>query len=146
MQLHALLVGIDTYHPDTGVPPLKGCTNDIAAVTDLLRTRFGLSTDRIKTLKNAEATRANIEAAWLDHFCHNPEVCAGDTVLFYFCGHGSQQPTAPEFYPLDSARRDELLVCYDGRLPGNFDLSDKEIAQLLQRIPPEVTPVLIIDA
>ena len=146
MAIHALLVGIDRYHPDTQIPPLRGCTNDIDAFAALLRNRFAVSDAQLRLLRNEAATRAAIEGAWLDHLCHHPSLCAGDTVLFYFCGHGSRQPTAPAFYDRDTARQDELLVCYDGRLPGNFDLCDKEIAQLLARVPEGITPVLIIDA
>ena len=146
MPIHALLVGLDRYHPAASVPPLQGAVNDLHAFEALLRDRFDVPAANIRLLTNATATRAAVEAAFLEQLCHNPALRPGDTALFYFAGHGSRRPSAAPFRAFDGEGHDELLLLYDGRLPGHFDLSDKELAHLLARIPDFADPLLIVDS
>ncbi len=65
-------------------------------------------------------------------------------VLFYYSGHGSQERTPPEFWHLEPDRLDETLVCYDSRLPGNYDLADKELAKLIAHVARNNPHVVVI--
>lgn len=49
--LWALLVGIDTYKAP-GVPPLRGCVNDVEAMRQFLVNQLGVPADHIRTLIN----------------------------------------------------------------------------------------------
>jgi hypothetical protein len=138
-RVYALLVGIDEY--PAPIPPLRGCVNDITAVEHLLKAR--LAADEYlppKVLKNAEATRQAV----IDGFTHLREAGPDDVALFYYCGHGSQERTPPEFWHLEPDRLNETLVCYDSRLADNFDLADKELAKLIAVVAARGAHVLII--
>jgi pimeloyl-ACP methyl ester carboxylesterase len=126
--VYALLVAIDDY-PEP-IPPLSGCVADLEAMQAYLEGRIGADGHRLEamTLKNAEATRAAVIEAFQQHL---GQAGPGDTALFCYSGHGSQCPTAPEFYHLEPDRLDETLVCYDSRMPDNFDLADKEMSKLI---------------
>ncbi len=137
--VYALLVGIDDYQD---VPKLSGCLKDIEAVYDFLEANFDRGYLKVRALTNAEATRAAI----IDGFrSHLSQANADDIALFYFCGHGAQSPTAAEFKAFSPDGKEEGLVCYDSRAPGNFDLADKELAVLIDELAartPHVTIVL----
>jgi pimeloyl-ACP methyl ester carboxylesterase len=136
--VYALLVGIDDYpHP---IPPLRGCANDITAVEQLLGERLPARSFIPKVLKNADATRQNVIAG----FDHLRQAGPDDVALLYYSGHGSQERTPPEFWHLEPDRLDETLVCYDSRLPGNYDLADKELAKLIAAVAARGAHVLVI--
>ncbi len=126
--LFALLIAINHY--PRPVPSLSGCVNDIEAFETYLRNRLtGDAFDlHLRVLKNEEATRAAIIAGFREHL---QQAKAGDTVLFYYSGHGSQEQAPPEFWHLEPDHLNETLVCYDSRTPGGWDLADKELAYLL---------------
>ncbi|MGE7774707.1 caspase family protein [Chitinophaga sp. NPDC101104] len=149
MSVFALLVGVSAYHPDSGVSGLNGCLNDVKAMHDLLRNRFPDDPPgNVRILLNESATRNAVIAAFQEHLCQNTGIRDGDTVLFYYSGHGSHAPSAPEFLALneDSQGQDETLVLYDSRLPSNFDLADKELALLLSLVPEKAHTVVILDS
>jgi len=126
--LYALLIGINDYPENVG--KLNGCINDVNHMHDYLKDHFN-SGLLIESLKNSDATRDNIIKLSREHLGKAGE---NDAVLFYYSGHGSREMSAPgfkEFYP-DSM--DETIVCFDSRLPGGFDLADKELAALLAEI------------
>lgn len=127
--VYALLVGIDRYEPP--VPSLSGCVGDIEAMETFLRERIQREKCQIITLKNEQATYAAVTQAFLSHLGNARN---DDVALFYYSGHGSQAPTAPEFWYLEPDRLDETLVCYDSRMPGRYDLADKEISKLIANV------------
>ena len=143
-KLRALLVGINNYHPDSNVDSLNGCVNDIQLMESFLRENYGSDKLHINTLLNEAATKKGVINAFHNTFISDTK--AGDFVFFAYSGHGSFRSTAKEFEAFDPKRQDETLVCYDSRLPGNFDLSDKELALLLHQIPKGVNIVLVIDS
>ncbi len=144
-KLYALLVGINEYHPNSGVTNLDGCVHDVQAMEMFIEEHYGeILNPSIKVLLNENATRENIIQNFQSHLING--VKSGDTVLFYYSGHGSTSKTAAAFRKYDPKEQDETLVCYDSRLPGNYDLSDKEIAVLLSRIPDDVHTVVIADS
>ena len=80
----ALLVGVDKY-PDS---PLRGCVTDVQLQRELLIYRFGFAASDILTLTNAQATRENIETAFVTHLSEQAK--PGDVVVFHFSGCGSR--------------------------------------------------------
>ncbi|WP_353485181.1 caspase family protein [Haliscomenobacter sp.] len=143
--LHALLIAINEYAPGSGVRNLSGCLNDLAAVESFLRHHYAHLQPNIRKLTNAEATRAGVIKAFRAHLT-GPQIKNGDQVLFYYSGHGSYGPTAPEFAYNDPLKQDETMVCYDSRLPGKQDLSDKERGALLAEVPKGAEVLFIIDS
>lgn len=142
-KLYALLVGINEYHPETSVNHLKGCVNDVNAMSALLTQQYKNLDPDILSILNKDATRENLLQSFERHLGKaGPE----DIALFYYSGHGSYENTSPEFETYDSKNQNETLVCYDSRLRGHHDLADKEIAVLLERLDPEAQKILILDS
>ena len=128
-RLYALLVGIDAYPPP--IPPLSGCVNDVTAFAEVLRDRVGADALDLVVLADDEATRSAVTTHLSDHL---GRATAQDVAVFYFSGHGSQQATPEELWPIEPDRRNETLVCVDSRSPDSWDLADKELAGLLHGI------------
>src|SRR5207253_1764991 len=92
-------------------------------------------------LIDQQATRQAV----IDGFrAHLGRARAGDVVLFYYSGHGSQEGAPPEFWRFEPDRLDETLVCWDSRMPGRFDLADKELAQLIAEVAEPGPHVLVV--
>ncbi len=151
----ALLVGINQYLGD--VPALNGCVNDVKAMLQYLEGRSGdgyfdlklevlTSGDDDNPGERKPTRQAVIEAFRATLI----QAGSGDTALFYFSGHGSQEKAPPAFWNIEPDHLDETLVCYDSRTPGSWDLADKELAVLIAEItnkgpgvePPNVLVVL----
>ncbi|MEM7756768.1 MAG: caspase family protein [Cyanobacteria bacterium P01_A01_bin.40] len=81
----ALLVGINRYphHED-----LAGCLIDIELQRELLIHRFGFNPQDILTLSDRQATRENIETAFIEHLTAQAQ--PDDVVVFHFSGYGNQ--------------------------------------------------------
>lgn len=124
-KLYALLVGINEYQ---AVTPLHGCVADITAVEALLRERVAADTLDLLRLVDGEATRARI----IDGFrSHLSRATAGDTALFYYCGHGSEEACPEEWGRVEPSGRNQTLVPVDARVNDTFDLADKELNALI---------------
>jgi hypothetical protein len=139
--LHALLVGIDAYREP--VPALRGCVADVDQVASLLEVRAAAAGDHLNVLllRDGEATRDAVIDAFRTHFAQaGPE----DTALFYYSGHGSQEPALPEHLPLEPDGLNETLVLVDSREPGRFDLADKELAVLVGEVADAVGHMLVV--
>jgi pimeloyl-ACP methyl ester carboxylesterase len=139
--LYALLVAIDQYAAP--VSPLNGCVNDVLAIKTYLEERVKEPSNlHIQTLLNQESTYAGIISAFRSHL---GQAKAGDAVLFYYAGHGSQEQTPAEFWAIEPDHWHETLVCYDSRTPTGKDLADKELAKLIAEVAehkPQMTIVL----
>jgi len=144
-KLHALLIGINEYAPGSGVRNLSGCVNDVKAMQAFLEKHYTNLQPNIRTVLNEQATREGVIKAFREHLT-GPQIKAGDQVLFYFSGHGSYGPTAPEFAYNNPSKQDETMVCYDSRVRGKQDLADKERGALLAEIPVHAQVTLIIDS
>lgn len=81
----ALLVGINKYPQNKC---LNGCLTDIELQKELLINRFGFNPQDIMTLSDRQATRANIETAFVEHLSEQAQ--ADDVVVFHFSGYGGQ--------------------------------------------------------
>ncbi|MDF5725381.1 MAG: caspase family protein [Rhizonema sp. PD37] len=143
-KIYALCVGIDNYHPASGVNSLNGCVNDIEAIKTYLSQR--IVTDNKwelvgKTLTNDAATRQAVIDGFWEHLC---QADSKDVVLFYYAGHGSYE-TAPEiFRKYERDGKIQTLVCYDSRTSGGQDLADKELNYLIEQVAKNNPHILII--
>jgi hypothetical protein len=145
--LRALLVGIDRYLSPS-LKPLRGCVNDVDAARTVLVDELGAPAEAVMVLRNEEATRARIEAAFRSHliaagvrWAEDEDAASPDPAfLFYFSGHGSQgrdlTGTEPDGY-------DETLVPYDARDDGAADIRDYELAAWLDRLPGDNVTVVL---
>jgi len=149
--LFALLVGINEYDPECGVPSLRGCVNDVRAMERLLVDSFGIPAENILTLLDSTATAAAIQNGFQSHLVQNamrrsgqgaPQVDDAPAFLFYFSGHGSQ---ARDLSGIEPDGMDETLVAYDSRTPGVYDIRDWELGEWiaqLNAVTEEVTVIL----
>ncbi|MCB9088113.1 MAG: caspase family protein [Calditrichae bacterium] len=141
-KLYALLVGISDYRPDIG--KLSGCVNDVNQFEKYLEDNFKKETRRILTLRDSEATYANIITSFRTHF---KDVTKDDVVVFKYAGHGAQWKSAKAFYEYFPDGMDEGLVCYDSRQEGGvfpYDLADKELAVLIDEIAKKEPHIAVI--
>lgn len=81
----ALLVGINQYRA-AQVHSLAGCLTDVELQRELLRYRFHFQPQDILVLTNQDATRNNIESAFISHLVEQAR--PGDVVVFHFSGYG----------------------------------------------------------
>ena len=81
----ALLVGINRYpHQED----LAGCITDVELQRELLIHRFGFNPKDILVLSDRQATRENIETAFVEHLSQQAK--PDDVVVFHFSGYGGQ--------------------------------------------------------
>nr|WP_293109750.1 caspase family protein [Okeania sp. SIO2F4] len=142
-KIYALLVGIDQYAPDSEVPTLKGCQNDIKAIEAYLKDQIAGEWELFepRILTNEQATRQGIIDGFQEYLC---QAGSNDIALFYYSGHGGQQKTPEELLHLDPDNLNETLVCYDSRSPGGYDLADKELKYLLAKVAEKDPRVIVI--
>jgi len=140
-RIYALLVGIDAYQGD--VRSLRGCRNDIARIAEVLERRAEASGQQlcVTTLLDAQATRDAVIETFRGTFADASE---GDTALFYFSGHGSQEVAPPEHLAFEPDGLNETLVLADSRTETGFDLADKELAVLVAEVARRKVHVLVV--
>jgi hypothetical protein len=108
----ALLVGIDSYgaqhtpNASRAWGTLSGTGNDLQLLAQVLAERHGF---RVALLKNHNATRAGIEAAFKAHLI-DCITGPGDAAFFHFSGHGQQ---VPDKSGDETDGLDESIVPYD---------------------------------
>lgn len=137
--VHALLIGIDKYpKPEHR---LSGCRNDVAAFEELLRLRVAPAQLRLETLLDEQASRDAVIRRFREHL---GEASTGDTALFFYAGHGSQERAPEEFLAIEPDGLDETLVLWDSREGGQWDLADKELAALIREIAAKGSNVVVI--
>ncbi|MBK6938882.1 MAG: caspase family protein [Planctomycetes bacterium] len=130
----ALLIGVDAYPAailDQDFKQIYGATRDVAAMSELLRTRFAF--DPIIELKNEDATLGRVIRAFTTDLGAN--VRRGDVVFVFFAGHGSTVPDmATHAAGSESAQADNTLVLFDSRSSkhhGDRDLTDDMLHSLV---------------
>src|SRR5580704_1195907 len=82
----ALLIGIGHYIPNQGMKNLEGAIPDVDALSATLIRDFGFKTENVLVVKDKDASRAGILAAF-DKLIAS--VSKGDYVLFFYSGHGT---------------------------------------------------------
>lgn len=144
-QLHALLVGIDTYiNRGTDFEDLRGCAEDVRRVKAYLEEPFVrekyIRPPVITPLVNEKARKADIIAAFKNDL---GKASPGDVVLFYFSGHGVREKTAIKAFKEDEFDGNiSALVCYESNPKKHKDpkyacLSDKELRFLIHQLEQE---------
>ncbi|MEL6580643.1 MAG: caspase family protein, partial [Cyanobacteria bacterium J06621_12] len=111
----ALLIGINRY---SSQDDLAGCVMDVELQRELLIHRFGFNSSDILTLSDRQATRENIETAFLEHLTQQAK--PDDVVVFHFSGYGGQIKM-----PLASKLTSEEVAVEDVR--DNFRLANSFI-------------------
>ncbi len=149
----ALLIGIDTYEAKSKAISkpagatqrndaaeasrwdllewgnLDGSLNDVESVHELLASpKFAFAENNIQIVEEEKATREGILQAMKKYLLDEPN--RGDTVVFYYAGHGSQRFNSLTDKPF---HLDETIVPADAS-SGAFDIRDKEIARLFNQI------------
>jgi triacylglycerol esterase/lipase EstA (alpha/beta hydrolase family) len=125
---YALLVGIDAY--PSPIRALRGCVADVDAMEALLGSRVPHGQLDVHVLENQQATRSAVIDEFRDHL---GQAVDGDVVIFWYSGHGSQQPTTST-PGIEPDGLDETLVLVDSRAGGGADLADKELAALIAEV------------
>ncbi len=132
----ALLVGINQY---PRIAPLGGCVTDVELQRELLIHRFGFNPSDILALTDQQATRENIENAFMEHLCQQAR--EGDVVVFHFSGYGSCVVSTAENSPLQNS-----LVPVDGigltQPTGNYLLEETLFLLLRSLKTHQVTTIL----
>lgn len=129
-KLFALMVGINEYAGP--VNALSGSVDDAERFRHYVEETYRHSMKLcIETLKNSDASRENIIRGFREHL---GQASKNDVAVFYYSGHGSRQPSAPEFIEFFPEGVDETLVCHDSRTAEGQDLADKELAVLLSEV------------
>jgi hypothetical protein len=130
--IRAVLVGINEYErPD--IPSLRGCVNDVFLVRKLLRRWFGVDNRHIRVIVDARATKAEILRRLRESL---GAAEAGDLVVFYFSGHGSQIRDRDGDELADEL--DELLCPYDMDWDAGRYIVDDEFDAIVASAPPDV--------
>ena len=130
----ALVVGINRYDAVSDasgaqftatrrITNLSGAVNDATAMRDLLVARFGFAADRTTLLTDGAATRDGIVQAVNAMLAASQ---AGDVVVFYYAGHGSQRRNSLSPSP---SKLDQTIVVADANI-GAYDIRDKELGRL----------------
>ena len=131
-RIRAVLVGIDEYERDD-VPSLHGCVNDVALVRSLLKQYFQVPNEDLRVVVNSRATKANILER-IEATIARAE--AGDVIVFYFSGHGSQIRDRNGDELTDGL--DEIICPYDMDWDRGTYLVDDELDEMFGSLPPGV--------
>ncbi|MQP75133.1 polysaccharide deacetylase family protein [Stenotrophomonas sp. MYb238] len=86
----AIVIGIDDY---AKWPKLEYASRDAQAIADTLTGQFGFPSSQVIVLKNREATRNNILAAFHDRLADG-RTQKNDRVFVFFAGHGATRQLA----------------------------------------------------
>lgn len=132
----ALVIGVDKYiNPDWN---LQGCVADASAMYNLLIKNFEFDRDDVRMIVDRRATTENIRSRldWLVRDTH-----AGDSLVFFFAGHGSRLRDR-DGDELDD-RMDECLVPHDH--DWNDALIDDELNEYFSGIHDEAQLTVIFD-
>jgi hypothetical protein len=139
----ALLIGINDYSAkDCDCVPLQGCLTDVELQRQLLIHRFGFAPSDIVILTDRQATRSQIETAFLEHLIAQAQ--SDDLVLFHFSGYGSTIEIQGE-----TSKIQPSLVAIDSTLPKGKnpvinDLPAETLLLLLRSLPTRRT-ITVLD-
>ena len=123
----ALLVGINQYSKQE---QLHGCVTDVELQKDLLIHRFGFLPQDIVTLTDRQATRENIEMAFIEHLTEQAQ--ANDVVVFHFSGYGGRVKMPQTILgktTTDNYQLVESLIPVDGLIPTKGNPAANDLLQ-----------------
>ena len=138
----ALIVGVGDYKAEPGGESidLKGPPQDALRMRELLMERYGFPASNVCLLRDSEATRANYVRGWRDHL---GRASSGDTVVYYFAGHGSQTKDFDGGTD-ETDGMDETILLHDSRTSGVEDLVDDEFNTLLGELYQKTENITVI--
>jgi hypothetical protein len=162
----ALIVGINTYHYGGDIatsmrghlpaellvsrtvanrrgdmPDLDGAVNDARTMAEVLHSKYQFTA--VDTLYNQQATRDGIQSAIRRLIGASK---AGDVVVFYYAGHGSQRYNSLAPASVSANRLDQTIVPADANL-GQLDLRNAELTQWFDELlAKDVQLTLIFDS
>jgi hypothetical protein len=138
MAQRALLVGVNRYR-DPDIPALYGCVNDIGAVRNMLLTHCGFQVPDVRLLADARATLVNIRSRlrWLV-----ADARAGDRLIFYFAGRGSEIRERPSGQLADV--REEILCPHDMNWDDGY-IVERELRQVFGQLTEGVLLEVVLD-
>lgn len=139
----ALLIGINQYQD---YPNLNGCLQDVELQKELLIHRFNFQSNDILTLTNTQATRENIENAFLEHLIK--QATPGDVVVFHFSGYGTLVEIPKEKQSEGAKGLRGSLVPVDYNLPSkgsstNNNLLEQTLVLLAQSVSTDKITLLL---
>ncbi|MFA7242236.1 MAG: caspase family protein [Sulfuricellaceae bacterium] len=113
-QKHALLVGVSNYSALNEQLQLKGPSNDVVLMRNVLQ-QFGFAERDVRVLADGvEGAGSPTREAILGELKRLAStVEEGDFVYLHFSGHGSQQPTKPSKQPPEPDGLDEIFLPAD---------------------------------
>jgi uncharacterized caspase-like protein len=126
----ALLVGINEYI-SPGIRTLYGCVNDVQAMQRFLMNQMNVPDNQVKVLINQEATRDEIIRWFKKFLIENPDIPKDSQLIFHYSGHGSQMRNIDGTEP---DGMDETIVPHDSRVNNIFDIPDKTLAGLIDKL------------
>jgi len=119
----ALVVGIDEVHvflpreipmcliiqqyASDEIFNLSGCINDANSIVGFLSRRLHVTDSNIICLTNASATRNAIISKFQDHLLYNEDILYGDTIIFFYAGHGMEMGGENWLIPIDAELRSD---------------------------------------
>jgi len=126
-RVFGLVVGIDDY-PGT-VNDLGGAVND---AEDIAAALHEAGAGEVVLLRDGAASKAAISAAW-NRLVDEAE--AGDTIVFSYAGHGSQEPEPPGRHGEQDGRNETFILGgYSAAGPGSRErIVDDEVFDWLTR-------------
>jgi metacaspase-1 len=136
---YAFLVGINEY-ADPSITDLGGCVNDVSDMGDTL-VACGFPYENIVIRTDSRATREAILSGlqWLVS-----DTMEGDTLVFYYSGHGSQVPTWNDEGEVDG--KDEILCPHDMSFEDEIYVRDNDVRDIIQGLPEGRSLELILDS
>jgi hypothetical protein len=133
----AVLVGIDEYADPSN--NLAGCVNDVFKISQTLQER-GFKPEEIRVVFNSRATARALRERW--EWLVDGAV-GGDTLVFFFSGHGAQLPARNAAEAVDSL--DETLVPHDFDWSNETAFTDDAIFDLYSQLPYDTRMLLMFD-
>jgi hypothetical protein len=143
--LFALLIGVNTYKAPI-IPTLKGCRNDVELMASVLRGRFGLDDQHLRTMFDDEATHEGIIQAIRSHLIENARQAKASgqpepACLLHYSGHGSM---AKDTRDAKATGLDETIVPHDSRQSGVFDIKDWELGALIDELAQYTSNITVV--
>lgn len=114
--------------PRMEVPNLSGPVNDVVEVGRILKLRYDFTDVRLVT--DTAATRHGILAA-IQKLIDDSR--AGDVVVFYYAGHGSERVNSKAPSPASADNKDQTIVPADANA-GQFDIRNVELNKLFEQL------------